>query len=239
LLSNQIDVYDSTGAIGAARASGVGLGHYQSIEDAMTGVYPIKSYEPGFNYGMCNQAYNYWLSSLDRTLNVSKNASERIKNLEQQKDALAKEILMKDQNILSKGMELGRFKKEMDGLKKDLIKTLKTVEDEPTKKSLNLLAKKINRFQEGESWQATLKDNLEYLNNAYVIELRATHPELSLEELKLCYLLTLKLSSKELAQQLGLSTRGVETKRYRLRKKMEIPKAVKLTSYLDSLNLKK
>ncbi len=235
LLSNQIDVYDTTGAVGAARASGIGLGHYHSVEDALIGVSPIKSYEPSLNYGLCNQAYNYWLSSLDKVLNISKNASVRIKNLEQQKDSLAKEILLKDQKIITKSLELDRFKTEIETLKKELKGTLKNVANEKTKDRLRLLAKKIDRLQKEDVWQTTFRDNLGYLTNGYVTKLRTVHPELSMEDLKLSYLLTLKLSSKEMAQQLGLSIRGVETKRYRLRKKLKLTKAVKLITYLEEI----
>jgi AraC family chitin signaling transcriptional activator len=44
--------------------------------------------------------------------------------------------------------------------------------------------------------------------------------------------LRLNLSSKEIAPLLNISHRSVEVKRYRLRKKMNLPRDLNLTSYI-------
>jgi len=47
--------------------------------------------------------------------------------------------------------------------------------------------------------------------------------------------LRLNLSSKEIAPLLNISPRSVEVKRYRLRKKMELPRETSLTNYILEL----
>lgn len=50
--------------------------------------------------------------------------------------------------------------------------------------------------------------------------LKSTYPQLTQSDLKLCAYLKLNLSSKEIAPLLNISFRGVETRRYRLRKRL-------------------
>jgi DNA-binding CsgD family transcriptional regulator len=53
--------------------------------------------------------------------------------------------------------------------------------------------------------------------------------------LKLCAYLRLNLSSKEIAPLLNISAKSVEVKRYRLRKKMDLPHEASLTNYILEL----
>ncbi|MEM1214708.1 MAG: LuxR C-terminal-related transcriptional regulator [Bacteroidota bacterium] len=53
--------------------------------------------------------------------------------------------------------------------------------------------------------------------------------------MKLCVLLKLKWTSKEIAAQLNLSIRGVETSRYRLRRKLGVAKGTQLGNFLRTL----
>jgi DNA-binding CsgD family transcriptional regulator len=68
-----------------------------------------------------------------------------------------------------------------------------------------------------------------------VIVLKNKHPEISPSELKLCAYLRMNLSSKEIAQLLNISVRGVEISRYRLRKKLNLATGENLFDYLIQL----
>jgi len=52
--------------------------------------------------------------------------------------------------------------------------------------------------------------------------LKTTYPELTQSDLKLCAYLKLNLSSKEIAPLLNISFRGVETRRFRLRRRLSL-----------------
>ncbi|HEX4957369.1 MAG TPA: LuxR C-terminal-related transcriptional regulator, partial [Lacibacter sp.] len=62
------------------------------------------------------------------------------------------------------------------------------------------------------------------------------HTNLTGNELKLCTYLRMNLSTKEIAQLMNISVRGVEISRYRLRKKLAIGSEVNLFDYLLTLN---
>ena len=63
-------------------------------------------------------------------------------------------------------------------------------------------------------------------------KLKADYPELVPNDLKLCAYLRMNMSSKEIASLLNITTRGVEIRRYRLRKKLSLPHHKNLTEFL-------
>ncbi|MEJ5964366.1 helix-turn-helix transcriptional regulator [Pedobacter immunditicola] len=63
-------------------------------------------------------------------------------------------------------------------------------------------------------------------------KLKSGHPELVPNDLKLCAFLHMNMSSKEIASLLNISLRGVEIRRYRLRKKLKVPHDKNLVEFL-------
>jgi DNA-binding CsgD family transcriptional regulator len=66
-------------------------------------------------------------------------------------------------------------------------------------------------------------------------KLRNNYPELTPKDLRLCAYLRMNLSSKEIAPLLNISIRGVEISRYRLRKKLHLPRDANLTDFMMHL----
>jgi len=54
-------------------------------------------------------------------------------------------------------------------------------------------------------------------------------------DLKVCAYLQLNLSSKEIAQLMNISIRGVEMSRYRIRKKLNLPQEQGLHEFLNGV----
>jgi DNA-binding CsgD family transcriptional regulator len=75
----------------------------------------------------------------------------------------------------------------------------------------------------------------EAFNNAdsdFLKKVKSLRTTLSPNDLRLCAYLRLNLSSKEIAPLLNISVRSVEIKRYRLRKKMDLPHEDSLVEYI-------
>ncbi|HVV03438.1 MAG TPA: LuxR C-terminal-related transcriptional regulator [Puia sp.] len=70
------------------------------------------------------------------------------------------------------------------------------------------------------------------VHNNFLSVLKSKYPLLSATDLKLCAYLRLNLSSKEIAQMLNISLKGVEVSRYRIRKKLSLPTEVNLYEFL-------
>ncbi|SEA47924.1 helix-turn-helix transcriptional regulator [Pedobacter hartonius] len=70
------------------------------------------------------------------------------------------------------------------------------------------------------------------VHNNFLSILKTKYPALSSTELKLCAYLRLNLSSKEIAQLMNISLKGVEISRYRIRKKLELSTEINLYDFL-------
>jgi DNA-binding CsgD family transcriptional regulator len=100
----------------------------------------------------------------------------------------------------------------------------------PIKKVLN----KINKHLiDKEDWLA-FELHFRNAHAAFFDKLREKHPELSSNEIKLSAYLKLNLSSKEIASLMNISIRSVEQGRWRLRKKLDLPKDSSLVLYIQS-----
>lgn len=69
--------------------------------------------------------------------------------------------------------------------------------------------------------------------------IRERHPDLTKGELRMCAYILMNLSAKEIARITSRSIRTVESVKYRLRKKLNLPEGSDLTSYLHSFAITK
>jgi len=72
-------------------------------------------------------------------------------------------------------------------------------------------------------------------HGSFFKKLKSSHPDLVPNDLKLCAYLHMNMSSKEMASLLNISLRGVEIRRYRLRKKLNIPHDKNLAEFFMEL----
>jgi len=68
LIGCRIEILDATGAVGAAKAAAVGIGHYSSLKEAMSKVKILKTYESTDQKGEYQRAYEEWKNDLDKIL---------------------------------------------------------------------------------------------------------------------------------------------------------------------------
>ncbi len=70
------------------------------------------------------------------------------------------------------------------------------------------------------------------VHNNFLSIIKSKYPNLSATDLKLCAYLRLNLTSKEIAQLMNISLKGVEISRYRVRKKLALATEVNLYDFL-------
>ncbi|WP_258102619.1 xylulokinase [Marinoscillum sp. MHG1-6] len=69
LMDGSIEVVETTGAVGAARAVGFTVGHFSSLKEAMSGDKVLKTYEPQSEKAEYEKAYTLWKQDLEGILN--------------------------------------------------------------------------------------------------------------------------------------------------------------------------
>lgn len=68
------------------------------------------------------------------------------------------------------------------------------------------------------------ENNFDNVNHDIMKKIRRFYPELSPTEMRVCKLIGLNYSTKEIAEIFNLSTRTVDTHRYKIRKKLNLNK---------------
>jgi DNA-binding CsgD family transcriptional regulator len=116
-------------------------------------------------------------------------------------------------------------------IKDDLKKTSEANQNRSIKSVISTISKNIN---EEDTWNV-FKDAFNNVDKDFLKKIKAEHPSLTPNDLRLCAYLRLNLSSKEIAPLLNISVRSVEIKRYRLRKKMDLPHEQGLVEYILSI----
>lgn len=71
--------------------------------------------------------------------------------------------------------------------------------------------------------------------NGFTDRLKRDYPMLSKTDLKMCIFEKMNLSNKEIASRMNISAKGVEVAKYRLRKKLALPKETSLQDFVASL----
>ena len=103
----------------------------------------------------------------------------------------------------------------------------------PNIEEINKVIKSID-LSTGRSWK---EFELRFLqvNREFYKTLQEKHPSLSQNDHKICALIKLNFSSKDMANLLGISVESVHTTRYRLRKKMGMGRKDNLEDYIATL----
>ena len=115
-----------------------------------------------------------------------------------------------------------------------IIKQLKSfIEEKDSSKSAKTLLKSIEHTS-GNLWD---EFNLRFtsLNEDFYERLKLKVTNLSAADLKICALIKLNFSGKEMAYLLGISVGSIHVARHRLRQKMKLDRDVNLTSFINSI----
>ncbi|KIC89755.1 triple tyrosine motif-containing protein [Flavihumibacter sp. ZG627] len=163
-------------------------------------------------------------------LEIEKNEKEIIKL---QNEKLASEMIYKNRELADTTLHLVERTDALTKVKGELQKLYKDSGDTyPIKKTLQLL----NDIEKNnENWDK-FATHFDEINNDFLKKLKTKYPKLTNTDLKVCAYLQLNLSSKEIAQLMNISVRGVEISRYRLRKKLQIPTEQTLIDFLNNID---
>ena len=97
------------------------------------------------------------------------------------------------------------------------------------------LTRLVNKGQNQEKEWADFNVQFESINKNFYSRIRLAYPDISPNDLKICALIKLNLSIKEMAGVLNISPDSVKTARYRLRKKLQLNSEDNLTEFILKL----
>jgi DNA-binding CsgD family transcriptional regulator len=149
---------------------------------------------------------------------------ERIAKIQTEK--LENEIESKNRELAISTMSLVKKNKFLSSLKSQL-------KEVPNKdRNIKSVIKEIdNNINSEDDWKF-FEDAFNNADRDFLKRIKAKHDSLTNNDLRLCAYLRLNLSSKEIAPLLNISVKSVEMKRYRLRKKFDLPHHDNLIDYI-------
>lgn len=169
--------------------------------------------------------YNSQQQLLENELKITNQVNLKLENEIEAKEKEQKKIAL---NIIRKNQILEDLKIGIEKLKSKPEEDLKYSDLNGLKISI-IESFKVDK--ERKFFDKFIKE----INNSFYQNLENKYPDLTAYEKKLCSLLRLKLSSKEIASILNITSKSVEVSRYRLRKKMNFKKNDKLSKELRKL----
>lgn len=118
------------------------------------------------------------------------------------------------------------------GVKTNLTHIIRKSTHEEVKKELLQITRDIeNNISADTDWEQ-FQYHFDRVHGDFSTRFKAAFPALSPQEIKLSAYLRMNLSSKEIAQLLNISIRGVEISRYRLRKKLHLERNTNLQDFI-------
>lgn len=140
--------------------------------------------------------------------------------IELKNEKLQADIEHKNSQLASTAMNLVRKMEIFSKVKDDLNSFKNNEELKPASKELQKIIRLIDsELDVTQEWEQ-FTDHFDQVHSNFLKKLKEQYPDLSPTELKMAAYLRLNLTSKEIAHLMSISIRGVETGRYRLRKKL-------------------
>ncbi|WP_207535622.1 triple tyrosine motif-containing protein [Desertivirga arenae] len=143
-------------------------------------------------------------------------------------DSKNRELANSAMNIVYKNELLQGIKDELSHLKDAAGKKLSA---EQLKKIYRVIDQGMNDERDWNLFETSFNE----AHESFFIKLKSRYPDLVPNDIKLCAYLRMNMSSKEMASLLNISVRGVEIRRYRLRKKLNLEHDKNLAEFFMEL----
>ncbi|MFY0592176.1 triple tyrosine motif-containing protein [Roseivirga sp.] len=161
---------------------------------------------------------------------ITQKSTDEIVRLRNEK--LQTEIGLKSQALTSSAMHLIQKNQLLNQIKNTLKSLNKEQEDKQLVKELSRIVRSIDKdLSTGTQWDQ-FQSNFDQVHGNFITRLKEAYPGLTPQELRFSAYIRMNLSTKEIANLLNISVRGVEIGRYRVRKKLELKRENNLSDFI-------
>jgi AraC family chitin signaling transcriptional activator len=166
--------------------------------------------------------------------------------LQRDKEEIHRDKANLEEDVINKSKELANFtmllvqKKDMFAeITTDLKQLKEHARNEESRKKLLEIFQKLDRHKIGEEYMEVFDVNFEKVHHNFFEKLKDMNPALTKRELRLCAFVKMNLTNKEISPLLGISLRGIENARYRIRKKLNVAGEDNFAAFLEKVSLDK
>lgn len=148
---------------------------------------------------------------------------------------LEAEIRVKNTELASSSLHLVQKNDVLQKIKEQMIKIKAGAETVESTTDLKNILKALTEEDKVEEEWHQFSLHFDGVHRDFLSNLKKRYPYLTPNEQKLCAYLKMNLTTKEIAQLMKISVRGVEISRYRLRKKLGVQAGMHLFNFLDAV----
>ncbi|MBL7825021.1 MAG: hypothetical protein JNJ57_00205, partial [Saprospiraceae bacterium] len=161
----------------------------------------------------------------------TKHSEAAINRLENEK--LEAEVRHKNQELASATLHIVQKSEILNAIRDELEKLhQKAGSGSKLDKDINHIIRMLEQDARTDADWEQFSLHFDQVHSNFLKRIGEEHAHLSPNDFKLCAYLRLNLSSKEIAALMNISLRGVESSRYRLRKRLNLGSEANLTEYL-------
>ncbi|GEM_PF-573417 len=157
------------------------------------------------------------------------------KNAILEKEKIKNELNIKKQELSVNLISLIRKNEMLSDVSDDLIQLEKKTENNEAKEVIELISRKL-RSGTGDKMLKEFSAQFQEVHAGFYDSLLKLYPDLTQNELRLCALLRLNMSTKDISELTGQAQASIDKARYRLRKKLHISNSDQnLVSFLSQM----
>ncbi len=158
-------------------------------------------------------------------------AEQEILRLKNEK--LGREIKEKNAQLAAALLQTAHKNNSLSDLKRELAE-LSQHQNGGTerKRELRHLIRKIDTEIDSEDYWEQFQLNFDQVHQQFSARLHEQHPQLSLNDIRLCCLIKINMTNREIASIQNISVGAVEKSKYRLKKKLALDKEEDLNTYI-------
>jgi len=148
-----------------------------------------------------------------------------------QNEKLQSEIQVKNTELASTTFTLVQKGEMLMKVKEEFVRMKKSSEVDKDTTDYKKILRMLGDEKMKQNWEQ-FAVHFDKVHSNFLVSLKSVYPNLTASDLKLCAYLRLNLTSKEIAQIMNITIKGVELGRHRLRKKLGIQPEVNLVNFL-------
>ncbi|MGC9151315.1 MAG: triple tyrosine motif-containing protein [Microbacter sp.] len=149
-----------------------------------------------------------------------------------EKEKLETELTLKSKELANSTLSIIKKNDILLTIKEELVNQKKQLGIQYPKKYFEKLVRIIDENLSSEDDWTVFQSNFDRIHDQFFIKLHERYPELTTNDLRLCAYLRLNLTSKDIANLMNISVKGVEAGRSRLRKRLHIPSEKNLAEFM-------
>ena len=177
---------------------------------------------------------NNTIDAKQKQVNQEQLLIAKIGNIELEKKNIEDELKYKNNELTNFALHIVQKNDILQDINLAL-KKIRTSLNGRGSESIKKLELKIDHSLQNKEEIEKFHTNVEHVNHDFLFKLQSEFPQLTEGEAKLAALLRLNLSSKEIASIYKTSTRAIEMRRFRMRKKLNIDSNDMLSKFFKEL----